>query len=248
MGLSDTFRKLFNLKTQELQAERDHWREQAEALGIKVHSLESTRTVLQNEVQAQSRQLQELAKENGAIKEQLVSSQDEIQRLKGLARQEPPAVNLVERNGPWVQDQLKALMGKSRSDGTPLFNFEPRPFWLEHEYKLHRVTLDGKYQLPSTLADLETMLRWGYDEDRAYATEWYDCENYAIYLKGMVDRSFLSNCVGLVVDFGTAHAYNLAMLADGSLYVIEPQGLQVWKLEERPLASLYGLSWGVFLL
>ena len=66
------------------------------------------------------------------------------------------------------------------------------------------------------------------DTDKiSYISEKYDCDNFALGFKADVDR-LGSNGVGLVVDFGRRHAYNVVVIKEENsneiqLRLIEPQ-------------------------
>ena len=151
-----------------------------------------------------------------------------------------PKVNLVDVSGSFVEESFLRIKDLVGPNGMLLFKYG--------RDGMARVPLDAKYRLPATRADLEKMIIRGYDEDKKYAEDYYDCENYAVYMKGLIDHEFLSNCIGVVVDWASrpgAHAYNLAMLADGTILVIEPQNAKIYSLTEK--SAQYSLLAGVFL-
>ena len=62
-----------------------------------------------------------------------------------------------------------------------------------------------------------------------YRTDRYDCDDFAIVLKGVVSRKFALNSAGIVFDYSGGHAYTALLVANDDetkspfIVFIEPQ-------------------------
>ena len=102
--------------------------------------------------------------------------------------------------------------------------------------------LDSRYWLP-TLEDFDKLLQWDWTDQWEYTVDRFDCENYSIRTMTAFNALGL-NCVGLVLDWSSGHAYNLVVLEDGSFRWLEPQDDAYVTLG----SGLYKLTSGVVLL
>jgi hypothetical protein len=84
------------------------------------------------------------------------------------------------------------------------------------------IPLDGKYFLASN-DDIAKIIGWDWTDAKEYILNQYDCENFAFSFKARVEETFLVNQVGLVIDWSSAHAYNVIVTKDGELWFFEPQ-------------------------
>lgn len=81
--------------------------------------------------------------------------------------------------------------------------------------------LDSRYWLP-TKEDFELLLEWNWTDHWNYLLDRFDCEDFSLEVKTVFGQIGL-NCVGLVIDWSSAHAYNLVIFEDGSFRWLEPQ-------------------------
>lgn len=87
--------------------------------------------------------------------------------------------------------------------------------------EVYRIPLDATYYCagPATIQDYMAH-EWG--DEREYVSDRYDCENFAFRFKALADVHGFTN-VGVVVDWTSAHAYNIAVFPDRDPFLIEPQ-------------------------
>lgn len=62
-----------------------------------------------------------------------------------------------------------------------------------------------------------------------YRPERFDCEDFAALYKVMHAFVLGVNAVGIVVDWTGGHAYNIVIMSDGSVNLVEPQNGKVIK-------------------
>lgn len=99
-----------------------------------------------------------------------------------------------------------------------------------------------------TLKDLYRFLQYSKLNTIRYVAEYWDCDDFAQALKAQAHRHYRINGIGYVIDHAAGHAYNLAVLGDGQLVVIEPQSDRVFKFEEIQNGQPYGGDSGYILL
>ena len=114
----------------------------------------------------------------------------------------PPVIEGVEeKTGEWIAEVLK--------EGEPLTG-------------IPRFPLDSKYWVCDR-AEFNKIVQWDWTDKKQYISEKYDCDNFAFSFKARVDKWFHLNCVGLVIDWSGAHAYNIVVFKDGTWSLFEPQ-------------------------
>lgn len=154
----------------------------------------------------------------------LVEAHDKIKRLELLVPHEtPPKITYVTtRDSAWLQSRIDSM-----------------------ELGIIRLPLDGTYRLTNQ-SNFLNIVAWDWLDALPYISERFDCENFAIAFKSIVDLHFKLNQVGIVIDYQSGHAYNLVVYPDGNISVFEPQfdGLYLWS--ER-ITKFYSLS-GAFVL
>ena len=82
--------------------------------------------------------------------------------------------------------------------------------------------LDGTYRTVSR-GLFEQVVRWDWTERLPWVAELFDCDNFSRHFAERLGIMFGLNSVGIVVDYGGAHAYNLVVFSDGTVTLFEPQ-------------------------
>jgi hypothetical protein len=139
---------------------------------------------------------------------ELAEAKEKIRQLELLVpRPAPPELTyIVERDSAWIQWAIDD-MGLG----------------------IKRLQLDVKYRLTSQ-GNWLNILAWDFTDQIPTLKEIFDCENFAILLKAFSDLYFHVNQLGIVLDYKSAHSYNLAVWPDGNKGVVEPKsdGIYVW--------------------
>jgi hypothetical protein len=143
-----------------------------------------------------------------------------IRQLKLLtSRPAPPEITyIVERDTVWVQQQLNS-MGLS----------------------IVRLPLDTQYRLTNH-SNMLNIVAWDTTDQIQYIRERFDCENFAILFKAIVDLYFGLNQVALILDYISKHSYNLILYPNEKHEVCEPQsdGLYLWTRRIEDFYSMRG--------
>jgi hypothetical protein len=109
--------------------------------------------------------------------------------------------------------------------------------------------LDSHY-VSTTLDDFRKIILWDWTDNLHYEINVFDCENFAFYFASRVARMFGINTVGIVLDYSSAHAYNLVVVKDRQgvrWYLYEPQTDELFTYEQRD-QSLYAMKQYILLL
>ena len=80
------------------------------------------------------------------------------------------------------------------------------------------------------------IIEWDWTDTRKYLVDVFDCDDFAVYFKARMAIEFNINAIAVVLDYSSAHAYNIVILKDCSgvrWYIYEPQTDQLFKFEER---------------
>ena len=101
------------------------------------------------------------------------------------------------------------------------------------------VALDNKYWV-TTLDDLREIVSRDWTRHRRYISERFDCDNFALHFAARMNVMYGLNSCGIVVDYTSAHAYNLCVVADGNLrkVIVEPQTGQILLSPDNDLHQL----------
>lgn len=86
-------------------------------------------------------------------------------------------------------------------------------------------TLDSKYWAVSRDA-WEKILAFNLTDRKAYQSDRYDCDNFAITLSGTVAQKWDINGCGIVIDWSGGHAYSVLLINNNGqleIAVVEPQ-------------------------
>jgi hypothetical protein len=90
--------------------------------------------------------------------------------------------------------------------------------------------LDSQY-VSTGLDEFKKIISWDWTDHLHYEINTFDCEDFAFYFASRVARMFGINTVGIVLDYSSAHSYNLVVVKDS-------QGVR-WMLYEPQLDSLF---------
>ena len=90
--------------------------------------------------------------------------------------------------------------------------------------------LDSQY-ISTSLDEFKKIISWDWTDHLHYEINIFDCENFAFYFASRVARMFGINTVGIVLDYSSAHSYNIVIVKDS-------QGVR-WMLYEPQLDSLF---------
>jgi hypothetical protein len=80
------------------------------------------------------------------------------------------------------------------------------------------------------------IIEWDWTDTRKYITDVFDCDDFATYFKARMAIEFNINAIAIVLDYSSAHAYNIVILKDCSgvkWYIYEPQTDQLFEFEKR---------------
>lgn len=154
------------------------------------------------------------------LTQQLTRAQELIVQLKLLiSRETPPEISyIVEKDTAWVQGQIDSM-------GLVML----------------RHPLDVAYRLTNH-SNMLNIVAWDTTDKIAYVREQFDCENFAILFKAMVDLYFRVNQVAVIFDYISKHSYNLILFDNGKHMVCEPQsdGLYLWTQRITQFYSMNG--------
>jgi len=156
----------------------------------------------------------------GELELKLADAVETIRQLELLVpRPTPPKINYVlEKDGLWIQQVIDSM-----------------------NLGIVRFPLDGKYYLTNQSNFLNIVV-WDWTDRIDYLKDKFDCENFAILFKAIVDLYFNLNQVAIIIDYKSGHGYNLVIYPDGNVSVVEPQSdaLYVWTQRPQQFYSLQG--------
>ena len=87
---------------------------------------------------------------------------------------------------------------------------------------VNRHILDQKYYTVDKKT-FEAMVKAGWSLRPKYLVDRFDCDDFTVAFKGRMAELFGINSIGIMIDWGASHAYNIVILADGSVNAFEPQ-------------------------
>jgi hypothetical protein len=159
---------------------------------------------------------EELAQERWAKLEyarQLDEAKEKIKQLELLVPHPTPPVITVtyKRDNAWIQQHM---------DGMNL--------------SIERFQLDAVYTMTNQTNFLN-IVAWDWCDTLEYVKELFDCENFAILFKAYVDLYFRLNQVAIILDYKSAHAYNLVIFPDGNMSVLDVEFDGMWVWTKRPV-------------
>ncbi|MCC6057855.1 MAG: hypothetical protein LM568_02945 [Desulfurococcaceae archaeon] len=115
--------------------------------------------------------------------------------------------------------------------------------------------LQGWLRLDSTyyttdLGTFKKIIEWDWTDTRKYLINTFDCDKFAMYFKSRLSVDFGLNAVGVIIDYGSAHAYNIIIVKDAQgvrYYLFEPQNDSIFTYDQRD-KSFYSMSYYYLLL
>jgi hypothetical protein len=109
--------------------------------------------------------------------------------------------------------------------------------------------LDGTYYA-TDLETLKKIIDWDWTDTRKYLVDTFDCDKFAMYFKARVSIDFGINAIGVILDYSSAHAYNLVIVKYSQgvrYYLFEPQNDSIFTYEQRD-QSFYAMKQYIMLL
>lgn len=103
--------------------------------------------------------------------------------------------------------------------------------------EVKRIPLDGKYYAPSR-DDFHKVIRRDVTNLMAYEKAKFDCENFAMHFAGQAGMMYGVNTVGVVIDWSSAHSYNVIVYDDDSYEFYEPQTDETFKHADNGMHKL----------
>ena len=156
----------------------------------------------------------------GELQLELEDAKEVIRQLELLVpRPTPPKVDLIaQKDTVFIQQVLNKM-----------------------NLGIVRLPLDQTYYLTNQ-SNFLNIIAWDWTDRIDYLKEKFDCENFAILFKAVVDLYFNLNQVAIIIDYKSGHGYNLVIYPDGNASVLEPQsdGLYVWTKRCQTFYSLEG--------
>ena len=141
-------------------------------------------------------------------------------RVATLRDQTTPDIDSEQRDGAWLEGVLSTLPGYGAG--------------------ITRVALDNKYWVCSE-TDFGKVVDHDPTDEKRYAADQFDCDNFSFTFKARVGRQFGINSVGVVIDHSSAHAYSLVVFLDGTAKIFEPQNDQWPSIGDRNYKLQSGL-------
>jgi len=142
------------------------------------------------------------------LAQELQKQQELVIQLKLLVPRDPPPeiTYVVEKDTVWVQQQLDA-MGLA----------------------IVRLPLDMTYRFTNH-SNMLNIVAWDATDTIKYIRERFDCENFALLFKVLVDLHFGLNQVAVILDYISKHSYDLILYPNEKHMVCEPQSdhLSLW--------------------
>lgn len=168
--------------------------------------------------------LEEERKVVAQLKSELAEAKDKIRQLELLIPRPPPPIITAtyKRDNTWIQQRID-----------------------EMNLNIVRYQLDTIYTMTNQ-SNFYNIVAWDWCDSLEYVKELFDCENFAILFKAYVDLYFRLNQVAIILDYKSAHAYNLVIFPDGNVSVLDVEFDGMWVWSKRPVI-LYPLQGAIAL-
>jgi hypothetical protein len=155
----------------------------------------------------------------------LIEAEERIRQLELLVpRPAPPEIDyVVERDSAWVQKQLSDM-----------------------GLEIVRFPLDDPYRLTNR-KNFMNVVAWDTTDRLEYVKNFFDCDKFAMLFKVMVNLIFNLTQVVDIIDYKSAHSYNLILYPESEPMVFEPQtdGMYLWT---KRLTDFYSLKGAIALI
>jgi len=150
--------------------------------------------------------------QNDDLEDTIWNLKDKIRQLELLVpRPAPPEIEYVaEKDTAWVQQCLENL-----------------------GLNIIRLPLDAKYRFPATKKEAMKIIAWDWTDQLKYVRDHFDCPDFAMHFMVMTNLYFRIQ-VAWVIDYQSAHSYNLVIIPDDNVFVLEPQSDALYFWTRRP--------------
>jgi len=151
-------------------------------------------------------------KQKDELEVTILNLKDKIRQLELLVpRPTPPEIDyIVEKDTMWVQQCLENL-----------------------GLNIIRLPLDAKYRFPATKKEAMKIITWDWTDQLKYVQDHFDCPDFAMHFMVMTNLYFRIQ-VAWVIDYQSAHSYNLVIIPDDNVFVLEPQSDALYFWTKRP--------------
>ena len=156
--------------------------------------------------------LRECLTQNEQLEVTIRDLKDKIRQLELLVpRPAPPEIDyIIEKDTAWVQQCLENL-----------------------GLNIIRLPLDAKYRFPATKKEAMKIITWDWTDQLKYVRDHFDCPDFAMHFMVMTNLYFRIQ-VAWVIDYQSAHSYNLVIIPDDNVFVLEPQSDALYFWTKRP--------------
>lgn len=150
---------------------------------------------------------------------ELAKADEKIKQLELLVPMPPPPKldYVVERDSLWVQQRLESL-----------------------GLNIVRLPLDAVYRFTNK-KNFMNILTWDITDQLEYVKNFFDCPDFAMHFMVTMNLIFRIQ-VAWVIDYKSAHSYNLVLFPDGNVFILEPQsdGMYLWTKRPEQFYHLKG--------
>jgi hypothetical protein len=137
-----------------------------------------------------------------------------------------------ERDWDWIKSVLienKVLSDANHEDGLT-----------------QAIQLDNQYWV-TDMNNVLNVISYNWVDKKTYIPEKHDCDNFAIMFYATAVEDFQLNSIGIVIDWSSGHAYNLIVLSNRQVLLLEPQSDTYFFPPYRDV-QYYGLKDGLVLI
>lgn len=85
------------------------------------------------------------------------------------------------------------------------------------------IPLDAKVVIPFSITDIKLLLEDWLKHRHEYIPEEFDCDDFAMCLKCFASYRYGINGIGVLIDYGMGHAYNIVPTPLLDIRIVEPQ-------------------------
>ena len=149
---------------------------------------------------------------NHECEEKISDLSETVRQLRLLVpRNMPPKLQrIVEKDTVWVQAFLQSL-----------------------GLNIIRLPLDARYRFPGSKQEAMKIITWDWTDRLRYVRDYFDCPDFAMHFAVMTNLYFRCQ-VAWVIDYRSAHSYNLIIIPDDDVFVLEPQSDALYFWTKRP--------------
>jgi hypothetical protein len=103
---------------------------------------------------------------------------------------------------------------------------------------VNTMLLDNVYNLPRNRTTVEKFLSESWLVRKPWLEDEFDCENFSFQFKVMASWHN-TNGVGVMLDWLSAHSYNIIITSEGEVILVEPQSSRIIQPGD---SALYGVT------